>query len=319
MTNLKLFCKDREYKQKIAPLTERVNLCLYFGKIQKDFFLLKSLIIFSTIIKILEEDQMAYNLIWTFSNEEDLKLVNNFIKEYKLNMEVSDYSIQEKESSSFYVENICLNIKEEVFSLLEDIKEFNKFLILTSKYNEKTDVSPDSLKVYIKNYRKMYKSILVANKIKCSEKEALENETPKRLIEMKEEFLFHAKNDLNLFGASQIIFREVKYLNKLVKGKKTSEVKVYCWWYSTLLKELGESVGIFNISPKLALKEMNKFLVKKRYDVETYHKIKKLIIERHDARMNKDFVSADKIMEELSKYQLDLHDYSKFTYWEAQI
>ena len=236
MTNLKLFCKDREYKQKVNPLGKKVNLFLFFGKIKEDFYLLKSLIIYSTLIKILKEEGVEYNLTWTFNEEEDLTSVKKFITLYKLNLEIEKYSMEERSESAFYVENIKLNIKEEVFSLLEDIKEFNKFLILTSKYNEKTDLSPQSLQVYIKNYRKLYKSILVANKIKCTEKEAREHETPQRLLQMKEEFLFHAKNDLNLFGASQIIFREVKHLNRLIRGRKTQEIKVYCWWYSSLLK-----------------------------------------------------------------------------------
>lgn len=318
--SLKLYCKEKGYKQKVLPLTdERVNLFLYFAPLEKNFFLLKALTLFSTIIKILQEEKKPYSVVWSFSKKEDLEMVKDFIKEYKISLEVKNSQIKQRKDHLFVVENIQLDIKKEVFSLIPEIKEFNKFLILTTKYNKKTDLSAEAMQGYIKNFRKIYKSILISNKVKCSKKEAEDSSPPQSLIDLKEEFLTHAKNDLNLFGATQALFKEIKYLNKAVKGKKTLEIKKYCYHFSSLMQELGESVGLFNISPKLALKEMNAFLLKNKYGKAEYEEVKKLIIQRHQARMDKDFKLADELYKKLQEYNIELHDYSKFTYWESQL
>lgn len=313
-----LRCKERGYKQKVIPLGDKINICIYFSPLKKSFFLLKNLIIYSIITKILKEDKEPYSIVWSFSSEEDLKLTRKVIKEFKLDIKIDNYFIKKKKTSSFYVENICLDLHNEHFSLLDEIKEFNKYLIMTSEYSEKTNLSSKSLETYIKSYRRIYKSLLVANKMKCSS--TYSKAIPERLIKTRTKFLDRARNNLNLFGATQVIFEEVKYVELLTRRKTLSkEVKNYCFWYSALIKELGESVGLFNMNPKTALKEMNKFLAKRKFGIEEYHKIKKLIIERHEARMEKNYKRSDEILEELSPYNLYIRDYEKFTYWEARI
>jgi cysteinyl-tRNA synthetase len=124
------------------------------------------------------------------------------------------------------------------------------------------------------------------------------------LGELRNKFLEAMDDDFNTGGAVGVLFDLLRTLNKLLDVSPCTELLQG----ATVLRELGSTLGLF-------IKAAND---SKRSDDEFVGKLMGLLIElRAAARKNKDFATADKIRQELTKFGITLEDRPDGTEWSV--
>lgn len=193
------------------------------------------------------------------------------------------------------------------FFTLHDIKkEYDlsiiRFWLLTTNYRQPINFTREiieqakaSLQRLINAYFRLEELLAKAEVKELSEEEkSLEDD----LKAFKDKFIEVMDDDLNTADAITVLFDMAKFINTKLDLSSSKELvdKTY-----TLYKELFESLGLL--------------AKKKEADIDV-SKIEELIAKRTEAKKAKDFVTADKIRDELSAMGITIKDTREGVKWE---
>ncbi|MBI1910524.1 MAG: cysteine--tRNA ligase [Deltaproteobacteria bacterium] len=215
----------------------------------------------------------------------------------------------EKEKMSKSLGNI-LNISE----VLKDYtSEALRLFLLSSQYRSPIDYTRDSLKDAESAMERFYKTV---QRIETEWPDSTSVEFCVQCNQDKYKAIFDAMDDD--FNTAEVIgqvFKEVTRANKLMDEAKASGKKE-----GTL--ELAYILCVFNLASKMlgifCKKPAEYFNDKNSRSSIPAEEIEKLIVERTEARKNKNFKRADEIRDELLAKGIILEDSAKGTTWTTK-
>ncbi|MFP4655174.1 MAG: cysteine--tRNA ligase [Methanohalobium sp.] len=170
-----------------------------------------------------------------------------------------------------------------------------RYVLLTTHYRQKLNFTFKSLLAAQNAINRLQELIF---NLKNIENENGDFESGKFAENVKDNFLEELDKDLNIAGATGVLFDAVKTINKSLSyiGQQDAEILL------DLLKEIDNILGIMDFSNQEPLEK----------------EIQELIKQRNEARKIKDFTTADKIRENLKKHGIHLIDTPEGTIWKRR-
>ncbi|MCX7817098.1 MAG: cysteine--tRNA ligase [Syntrophales bacterium] len=242
-----------------------------------------------------------------------------------------------KPLARYWVHNGFVRVKSEKMSkslgnivTIRDIleryhPEVLRLFIISSHYRSPIDFSPEALSEARMGMERLYntlKSIKDALSEDTYEEESqLElTEEDRNLLEkldhIRESFIEAMDDDFNTARALGFLFDTARsvnsYIGKVSKPCTASQRNVLKRCQS-LFQELGQIFGIFNEDPDDYFRKDREREAKHR-NIDL-NEIEKLLEERHQARLKKDWVKADEIRQKLLEKGITLKDTPKGTEW----
>jgi len=215
----------------------------------------------------------------------------------------------EKEKMSKSLGNI-LNIRDVI---KDHTREAVRLFLLSSHYRSPIDYSEDSLREAEAAVERFYKTLQRINA------EWPETKGVDVCVQCNEgrftEILRAMDDDFNTAEVIGNIFKEVGKANRLMDEAKAAgkhEGLIEFSYILSMFREASEFLGIFAMTPEEYFNEKNS-----RSSVPA-PEIERLIIERNDARKNKDFKLADEIRNGLLEKGIVLEDGPKGTTWSVK-
>ncbi len=197
--------------------------------------------------------------------------------------------------------------------------EIVRFFLLSKHYRSPIDYSEDGLLETKRGLDRAYRALQGA--VDLGVKPAQDGQSPET-NEITERFLTAMDDDINTARAIGCIFEGVKELNRLLdeaRDGKTNIDSVKAWTSSII--HMGETLGILNQAPaewfsrRAASTDADS---DQRNDALSAEKIEALIIQRSEARSNKDWAEADRIRDELKAKGVVLEDVGGETRWRFE-
>ncbi|MDR1012324.1 MAG: cysteine--tRNA ligase [Coxiellaceae bacterium] len=197
---------------------------------------------------------------------------------------------QEKMSKSignfFTLKDILSKTAPEVF----------RYFILTSHYRSPINFSQKNLNNAEIALQRLY---IILRDVGCDDN-VLEIDSTNQFYK---DFHLAMNDDFNTPEALSVLFNLVREINQLCSIKQLSKAKKL----TTLLKYLGTTLGLFQNDPKTFLEFGIDIVV-----------IENLISSRNIARINKDWILADRIRDKLSAMGIILEDTINDTKWSLE-
>jgi len=220
----------------------------------------------------------AYN-----ENENPRKYVKYWLHNALLNMDGEKMS--KSLGNILYIRDLLENYDGEVLRLA----------LLSGHYRQPLNFTEDTLSQSKSNLKRLYRSLELVSNIEIDRKN----------ISPPDEVVSSLCNDLNTSEAFAAINEIAKKIISSTDEKEKKQLKI----------KLTSSCEIFGILQKNPKKWLNQDKIEGDFDVEL---IEKLINDRHQSRLDKDFDKADQIREELSNLGVDIEDTSDGTIWKAK-
>jgi len=207
----------------------------------------------------------------------------------------------------YWLHNALLNMDGEKMSkslgnilyirdLLKDYDgEILRLALLSGHYRQPLNFTKDTLSQSKSNLNRLYRSLEKVDDIKVD----MENIFP------PDEVIAPLCNDLNTSEAFAAINEIAKKIISSRDGKEKKQLKL----------KLISSCRILGILQKKSEKWLNQDKVEGNFDIDL---IEKLIKNRHQSRLDRNFAEADRIREELSDLGVDIEDTSDGTIWKSK-
>ncbi|MFN8845601.1 MAG: cysteine--tRNA ligase [Bdellovibrionales bacterium] len=203
--------------------------------------------------------------------------------------------------------------------------ELYKWLILSSHYRSVLDFGDESLERALRSLARIYSALAVAESFLVEEVN-LQNIPEVELVKAKESLGINKASlkvkesfddDLNTPEVWAQVFEVVRQFNsQLKRGIKISPtVLAKAYEFRNWIRNLGEVMSLFQLPAQKFLMEMDDLILAKkelkRSDIE------KLVQERSQARVNKDFAKSDELRKKLDEMGIAVMDSPTGTYWET--
>ncbi len=217
----------------------------------------------------------------------------------------------EKEKMSKSIGNI-LNIRD---ALTSQTYEAIRLFLLSNHYRSPIDYTRDSLREAETAVERFYKTL---DRIETEFPETITSEPEKKSLETRIAPVLVAMNDdFNTAEVLGSVFKEVTRANTIMDSlKKRPENKKAVGEelniIRALFKESGTILGTLNRNPDEYFNE-----IKSQSSVAP-EEIERLILERAEARKNKDFARADAVRAELLEQGIVLEDTATGTVWTVK-
>lgn len=171
-----------------------------------------------------------------------------------------------------------------------------RYLLCSAHYRTKLNFTEDGLnqaKFSLERFQDFYQRI----KISSGKKENFK--VKKMCITLQKKFENAMDNDLNVPEALAVIFDFIRDINRLIDSEKSSDINLDI--VLNIIIKLDTVLGFLQIE-----------------DEELPEKIKELINQREKARFSKDWVTSDRIRDELSKKGIILKDTANGVTWKRK-
>lgn len=184
-----------------------------------------------------------------------------------------------------------------------------RFFLLSSHYRSQVNFSDSALDEAHNSLSRLYNALKIAEQ---QQNQALE--TDNELITQAyqsvvgQDFIAAMNDDFNSSAAISVLFGLASEVNKAAKAEDTAKA----WQSAQQLRALAKSLNILQQPPKQFLQAV---IGEKSEGGLSDAAIDALIIERSDAKTNKDYARADEIREQLKEAGIELEDSSAGTTW----
>jgi cysteinyl-tRNA synthetase len=247
-------------------------------------------------------------------------------------------AVTEKPFAKFWLHNNLVSIENEKMSkslgniflnrdfIAKYTAETLKFLLLSNHYRSPIDFSASHIRDCQAALQRYYRTA-----DKC-EAISIVNPTPSAKPTEEEENLFKfaqsfqptwiesMEDDLNTAKVVGTIFEYVRAINAYMEKKNfkpnSFSIKIATEFLSNM-KVLASVLNIFGEKGEAYLSTLRKSVIKEKGITIDY--IEKKILDRNDARKNKDFATADAIRKELLEQSIELQDSNAGTIWEVKL
>ncbi|QAT41422.1 cysteine--tRNA ligase [Clostridium sp. JN-9] len=176
-----------------------------------------------------------------------------------------------------------------------------RFFMLSAHYRAQINFSDELLESAKSSVERLYNSLYnlesLLNEVKLENIQEAENDYYKDLLKYRDKYIEKMDDDFNTADAISVIFDLIKDINIHVDVNASKELINKC---ISLIRELGEPLGILQKTTKDNLEK----------DIE------KLIMERQQARKEKNWALADKIRDELKSQGITLEDTPQGVRWK---
>ena len=183
------------------------------------------------------------------------------------------------------------------FTIRDVLKSYDaetiRFFLLSAQYRSPLNYTEENLEKARSGLNRLYTTMRDAPKVEGIVL-ATEDEYTKKFCE-------YMDDDFNTPGASSVLFDLVRAINK---AEDPQEASILC----KRLQQLGGVLGILQQDPQT-------FLKSGAGDNEDVATIEKLIADRAQARLNKDWAAADKARDALKAMGIELEDGPSGTTW----
>jgi cysteinyl-tRNA synthetase len=239
----------------------------------------------------------------------------------------------ETEMARYWVHNGFVQIDSEKmskslgnFKTIRDIlesylPEVLRFFLLTKHYRSPIDFSFVAMGDAEKSIKRIYETKLaVSNELNKSKwsKAALPEDVVKEYEDQSAAFDAAMADDMNTAGATGHIFSIVRLMNRIMedKGMRKSEgAKTLFERFTTDLTKWSEILGLFGLDAESFLHELKiKRATRKNISIDA---IEELMVQRLEARKNKDFEAADTIRGKLTDLGVDVRDTPTGPVWDV--
>ena len=218
-----------------------------------------------------------------------------------------------KTFAHYWIHGAFLNINNQkmskslnnFFTAREILKDFNsdvvRFLMLSGHYRIQINFSTELLESAKSSVDRLYNAIgNLENLIDEVSKETMDDKERQYLESLdvhRQKFIEKMDDDFNTADAITAIFDLIRDINLNVSIESSKEL---CQSALSLIRELGEPLGILQGSTKTSLED----------------EIEELIKKRQEARKNRDFALADKIRDDLKARNIVLEDTPQGVRWK---
>lgn len=218
-----------------------------------------------------------------------------------------------KTFAHYWIHGAFLNINNQkmskslnnFFTAREILKDFNsdvvRFLMLSGHYRIQINFSTELLESAKSSVDRLYNAIgNLENLIDEVSKETMDDKERQYLESLdvhRQKFIEKMDDDFNTADAITAIFDLIRDINLNVSIESSKEL---CQSALSLIRELGEPLGILQGSTKASLED----------------EIEELIRKRQEARKNRDFALADKIRDDLKARNIILEDTPQGVRWK---
>ena len=218
-----------------------------------------------------------------------------------------------KTFAHYWIHGAFLNINNQkmskslnnFFTAREILKDFNsdvvRFLMLSGHYRIQINFSTELLESAKSSVDRLYNAIgNLENLIDEVSKETMDDKERQYLESLdvhRQKFIEKMDDDFNTADAITAIFDLIRDINLNVSIESSKEL---CEGALSLIRELGEPLGILQGSTKASLED----------------EIEELIRKRQEARKNRDFALADKIRDDLKARNIVLEDTPQGVRWK---
>lgn len=184
-----------------------------------------------------------------------------------------------------------------------------RFFLLSSHYRSQVNFSDSALDESHNSLSRLYNALKLAEQ----QKEQTLNIDDKLIINAYsspagQDFIKAMNDDFNSSSAISVLFGLASDINKAVKAEDSD----YAWQSAQQLKALAQALNILQLPVQQFLQAV---IGAQADDGLTDADIDSLIIERADAKTNKNFVRADEIREQLKAAGIELEDSRAGTTW----
>ncbi|WP_201583448.1 cysteine--tRNA ligase [Psychrobacter jeotgali] len=199
------------------------------------------------------------------------------------------------------------------FTIREVTAKYNpetvRFFLLSSHYRSQVNFSDSALDEAHNSLSRLYNALKIAEQQQNQTLEIddqLINQTYKSAA--GQAFTTAMNDDFNSSAAISVLFGLASEINKAVKAEDTAKA----WQAAQQLKVLAKSLNILQQPAKQFLQAV---IGEKAEDGLSDTVIDELIIERSDAKANKNFARADEIRDQLKQAGIELEDSRAGTTW----
>jgi cysteinyl-tRNA synthetase len=227
-----------------------------------------------------------------------------------------------KNYCSYWMHNNFINLKDEKMSkslgnvvtaraFLERYHpEILKHVMLSAHYRSMLNVNDDKISQSISALSRVYESLADAeDALTFAEELGTPTKEFVSLLKKSDEKVVKAlDDDFNTGEMMAGVFEVVRFFNNfnIVKKKKDPNARATARAYIDWVKLNGKLLALFQETPEVFLKQMDKILIKENgLDVNL---IEKLVAERLAAREAKDWARSDEVRDELLKLGVELKD-----------
>ncbi|WP_440465289.1 cysteine--tRNA ligase [Psychrobacter sp. ASPA161_6] len=200
------------------------------------------------------------------------------------------------------------------FSTIRDViahfhPETLRFFLLSSHYRSQVNFSDSALEEAHNSLSRLYNTLKLAEQQKGEEliiNEALINDAYNSAA--GQDFIKAMNDDFNSSTAISVLFGLARDINKAIKAEDVASV----WQWAQQLKALAQ---VLNVLQQPVSQFLQAVVGDQADDGLTDAVIDGLIIERAEAKANKDFTRADEVREQLKAAGIELEDSRAGTTW----
>lgn len=189
-----------------------------------------------------------------------------------------------------------------------------RLFLISSHYRSPIDYSPDALREAEVALERYYRTLERMEKDWPDVVNAKVNEQRKK--QRMQRIINAMDDDFNTAYAAGFIFEEVNTANRLMDSAKTlgtNELEEALPVIKAIFKEAGSFLGVFHRGPQ-------EYFAEKKGNLKvSEEEIARLVLERSEAKKDKDFKKADAIRKELEEKGVLLEDTPKGTVWRMKI
>lgn len=189
------------------------------------------------------------------------------------------------------------------------LPETVRFFLLSSHYRSQVNFSDSALDEAHNSLSRLYNALKLAEQQKeqtLTIDDTLLNEAYSS--EVGQSFIKAMNDDFNSSTAISVLFGLARDINKAIKAEDVETA----WQLAQQLKALAQ---VLNILQQPVQQFLQAVIGEQAEDGLTYTAIDNLIVERADAKTNKNFARADEIREQLKEAGIELEDSRAGTTW----
>jgi cysteinyl-tRNA synthetase len=202
------------------------------------------------------------------------------------------------------------------------VEEYNpeilKFMILSVHYRSISDLSEENILSNIKGLARIYSALAAANNFLASDTNVIPDPVFVKLTsEAWSEVEKALNDDFNTPEAFAKVFDVIRQFNTHVKfGMKVNPVILgKAKAFHDFVLKFGALMSLFQEPAKIYLNSLDDMLLK-RLKLERDH-VERLVQERWQARVAKDFKKSDELRDQLVKMGISVMDTSEGSFWEV--
>lgn len=196
--------------------------------------------------------------------------------------------------------------------------EILKYLILRAHYRSLVDFSEEQMNDAVHGLARFYSALCTA---KCITSENVVPESVPEFVQLiektKEDIKVSLNDDFNTPKVFASLFDVVRYFNgKYKRGQKvTPQISFMAKEFTSLIKERGLSMSLFQHEPDSFLKSLDDMLMTQKGINRA--EVDQVIQKRIEARSNKDFKTSDELRDQLVKMGIAVQDTPQGMFWEV--